>query len=129
MPRKSQFNEEQIIRALKEVDAGAKPADVCRRLGVTERGTSKRADSALRKHPRRQIQRAPLTRAFWRVPSPQRVPLRRTGRDGVVAGDGPGARESVRRDQVVLECDGEALWQGGVPADVQVLADDGGERR
>lgn len=36
MPRKSQFTEEQIIRALKEVDAGAKAADVCRRLGVTE---------------------------------------------------------------------------------------------
>lgn len=26
----------QIIRALREVDAGAKPADVCRKLGVTE---------------------------------------------------------------------------------------------
>jgi putative transposase len=37
MPRKSQFTDEQIIRALKEVDAGAKPADVCRRLGVTEK--------------------------------------------------------------------------------------------
>ena len=36
MPRKSQFTEEQIIRALKEVDAGAKAADVCRRIGVTE---------------------------------------------------------------------------------------------
>ena len=36
MPRKSQFTEEQIIRALKEVDAGAKAQDVCRRLGVTE---------------------------------------------------------------------------------------------
>jgi putative transposase len=36
MSRKSKFSEEQIIRALKEVDAGAKTADVCRRLGVTE---------------------------------------------------------------------------------------------
>ncbi len=34
--RKSKFTEEQIIRALKEVDAGAKPADVARRMGVTE---------------------------------------------------------------------------------------------
>jgi putative transposase len=29
----SQFTNEQIIR---EVDAGAKPADVCRRLGITD---------------------------------------------------------------------------------------------
>lgn len=36
MPRKSQFSEEQIIRALKEIDAGVKAADVCRRLGVAE---------------------------------------------------------------------------------------------
>ena len=36
MPKKSQFTEEQIIQALREVDAGAKPADVCRKLGVTE---------------------------------------------------------------------------------------------
>ncbi len=36
MGRKSQFTEEQIIRALKETDAGAKPADVARKLGVTE---------------------------------------------------------------------------------------------
>jgi len=35
MPRKSQFTDEQIIRALKEVDAGAKATDVARRLGVT----------------------------------------------------------------------------------------------
>jgi putative transposase len=36
MSRRSKFTEEQIIRALKEVDAGTKPADVCRRLGVSE---------------------------------------------------------------------------------------------
>ena len=36
MPRKSQFTEEQIIRALREVDAGAKAPEVCRRLGVSE---------------------------------------------------------------------------------------------
>jgi putative transposase len=36
MGRKSSFTEEQIIRALKEVDAGAKTTDVCRRLGVSE---------------------------------------------------------------------------------------------
>ncbi len=37
MPRKSQFTDEQIIRAVREVDAGAKPAEVCRRIGVTEK--------------------------------------------------------------------------------------------
>lgn len=37
MSRKSSYTEEQIIRALKEVEAGAKPAEVCRRLGVTEK--------------------------------------------------------------------------------------------
>jgi putative transposase len=36
MSRRSKFTEEQIIRALKEVDVGTKPADVCRRLGVSE---------------------------------------------------------------------------------------------
>lgn len=36
MGRKSSFTDEQIIKALREVDAGAKPADVCRKLGVTE---------------------------------------------------------------------------------------------
>jgi putative transposase len=36
MGRKSSFTDEQIIKALREVDAGAKTADVCRKLGVTE---------------------------------------------------------------------------------------------
>ena len=35
MAKKSQFTEEQIIRALREVDAGARAEDVVRRLGVT----------------------------------------------------------------------------------------------
>lgn len=34
--KKSRYTEEQIIRVLKEVDAGAKLQDVVRRLGVTE---------------------------------------------------------------------------------------------
>jgi putative transposase len=36
MGSKSQFTQKQIIRALQEVDAGAKPEDVCRRLGVSD---------------------------------------------------------------------------------------------
>lgn len=35
VPRKSQFTEEQIIRALKEHEAGTKADDICRRMGVT----------------------------------------------------------------------------------------------
>jgi putative transposase len=34
MGRRPKQTEEEIIRALQEVDAGAKPEDVCRRLGV-----------------------------------------------------------------------------------------------
>lgn len=34
--RKSRFSEAQIIAVLREVDAGAKLADVVRRIGVTE---------------------------------------------------------------------------------------------
>jgi putative transposase len=34
--KQKRFSEEQIINALKEVDAGATARDVCRRLGVTE---------------------------------------------------------------------------------------------
>jgi putative transposase len=37
MGRPSGLSEEQIIRALKEVDASAKVGDVCRRIGVTEK--------------------------------------------------------------------------------------------
>ena len=36
MGRKSKFTEEQIIKALKEVEAGSKATDVCRRMGITE---------------------------------------------------------------------------------------------
>jgi putative transposase len=34
--RKSRFSEEQIIKVLKEKEAGAKLADVCRRHGISE---------------------------------------------------------------------------------------------
>ncbi len=34
--RKSKFTEEQIIKVLKEVEAGAKVQDVLRRIGVSE---------------------------------------------------------------------------------------------
>lgn len=34
--RKSKFTEQQIITALKQVDAGAKAQDVCRKLGISE---------------------------------------------------------------------------------------------
>ena len=36
MPKKSRYTEEQIIHALREVDAGAKVQEVARKLGVTE---------------------------------------------------------------------------------------------
>lgn len=34
--KSSRFTEEQIIRAIKEVDGGRKVTDVCRELGVTD---------------------------------------------------------------------------------------------
>ena len=34
--KRKRFSEEQIIKALKEVDGGAQVRDVCRRVGVTE---------------------------------------------------------------------------------------------
>lgn len=34
--KSSRFTEEQIIRAIKEVEAGRKLTDVCRELGVTD---------------------------------------------------------------------------------------------
>ena len=34
--KQKRFTEEQIIKALKEVDGGAEVRDVCRRLGVSE---------------------------------------------------------------------------------------------
>ena len=34
--RPSKYTEEQIIAFLKEVEAGMKPADLCRRVGVSE---------------------------------------------------------------------------------------------
>lgn len=34
--RKSKFSEEQIAYALREVESGRPPADVCRQLGVSE---------------------------------------------------------------------------------------------
>lgn len=34
--KKSKFSEEQIVRILKEIDAGAKVAETCRKHGVSE---------------------------------------------------------------------------------------------
>ncbi len=36
MPRKSKFSNEQVIRAVREVEAGATQGEVARRLGVTQ---------------------------------------------------------------------------------------------
>ncbi len=37
MPKGSTHTAEQIIRALREVDAGARVGDVCRQLGIVEK--------------------------------------------------------------------------------------------
>jgi putative transposase len=34
--KRKRFSEEQIIKVLKEAEAGAKPADLCRRHGISE---------------------------------------------------------------------------------------------
>jgi putative transposase len=34
--KKSKFSEEQIAYALRQVESGSLPADVCRQLGVSE---------------------------------------------------------------------------------------------
>lgn len=34
--KKSRFNEEQIVRVLKELEVGGKPKEVCRRLGISD---------------------------------------------------------------------------------------------
>lgn len=34
--KRKRFNDEQIIKVLKEAEAGAKPADLCRRHGISE---------------------------------------------------------------------------------------------
>lgn len=36
MPKKSKFTDEQIIRAVREVESGEKASTVCRKLGITE---------------------------------------------------------------------------------------------
>lgn len=36
MPRKSKFTDEQIVRAVREVEAGANQTDVARKMGVTQ---------------------------------------------------------------------------------------------
>ena len=36
MGRKSKFSEAEIIGAIKEIEAGAKQTEVCRRIGVTQ---------------------------------------------------------------------------------------------
>lgn len=51
--RKSRFSEEQIIKILKEKEAGAKLAELCRRRGAGQRG------SACRKSVFRRVNRSP----------------------------------------------------------------------
>ena len=44
--KKSRFSEEKIIAILREADADAKVADLCRKHGVMRRTTSGRRDTA-----------------------------------------------------------------------------------
>lgn len=44
--RKSRFSEQQIIAVLREQEAGATTADVCRRHGVSEQTTAGRRSMA-----------------------------------------------------------------------------------
>jgi putative transposase len=65
--KKKRFTEEQIIAALKEHEAGAKVADVCRRLGVAE-GTLYRWKSI---YGGMEVSEANLERSLWLIPNRQ----------------------------------------------------------
>jgi len=48
---KSRFSEEQIIKVLKEKEAGAKLADLCRRRGISEQTFHRWVARSTRRHP------------------------------------------------------------------------------